>query len=82
MHVTGHLRLWRLLNQDLADWCEGNLGKFDSEPVVGFQMEKARRKFVFFPLALRQKFLRTKELSGPSFQVPVIFCLPASLLSW
>lgn len=46
MHVTGHLRLWRLLNQDLADWCEGNLGNFDSEPVVGFQMEKAKRKFV------------------------------------
>lgn len=43
--MTGHLRLWRLLNQDLADRCEGNLGKFDSEPVVGFQMEKAKRKF-------------------------------------
>ena len=24
------------MNQDLADWFEGNLGKFDSEPVVGF----------------------------------------------
>ena len=34
------------MNQDLADWFEGNLGKFDSEPVVGFQMEKAKRRFV------------------------------------